>query len=86
MKSIGIVRRIDELGRIVLPAELRAKMGLKTKDSLEIFVEDDRVILKKYEPSCTFCGNADETIMYKGKLICKKCLDDILKQHELGSK
>lgn len=86
MKSIGIVRRIDELGRIVLPVELRARMDLKTKDSLEIYVEDDKVILKKYEPSCIFCGNADDTILYKGKLICKKCLSEIDKQRDFESK
>ena len=80
MKSTGIVRRIDELGRIVLPIELRNKMDIKTKDSIEIFVEDDRIILKKYEPACLFCGNADEVIMYKGKLVCKHCLAEMNRQ------
>ncbi len=80
MKSTGIVRRIDELGRIVLPIELRNKMDIKTKDSVEIFVEEDKIILKKYEPACLFCGNADNVILFKGKLVCKQCLNDMNRQ------
>ncbi|MBQ8508797.1 MAG: AbrB/MazE/SpoVT family DNA-binding domain-containing protein [Clostridia bacterium] len=80
MKSTGIVRRIDELGRIVLPIELRNKMDIKNKDSIEIFVEEDKIILKKYEPACLFCGNADDVILYKGKLICKSCLAEMNRQ------
>ncbi len=80
MKSTGIVRRIDELGRIVLPIELRNKMDIKTKDSVEIFVEEDKIILKKYEPACLFCGNADNVILFKGKLVCKQCLTDMNRQ------
>lgn len=79
MKSTGIVRRIDELGRIVLPIELRNKMDIKTKDSIEIFVDEDKIILKKYMPACLFCGSADEVITYEGKLICKHCIDEIQK-------
>lgn len=79
MKSIGIVRRIDELGRIVLPIELRNKMDIMTKDSVEIFVEEDKIVLKKYTPACLFCGNADDIINYNGKLICKNCLDEMNK-------
>ncbi len=80
MKSTGIVRRIDELGRIVLPIELRNNLGIKTKDAIEIFVEEDRVILKKYEPACLFCGNADDVILYRGKLVCRKCYKEIARQ------
>ena len=58
MKSIGIVRKLDDLGRIVLPVELRHTLGLEEKDPLEIFVEDNQIILKKYQPSCIFCNNA----------------------------
>ncbi len=79
MKSTGIVRRIDELGRIVLPIELRNKMDIKTKDSIEIFVEEDKIILKKYVPACLFCGNADDVILFKGKLVCKRCLEEMHK-------
>ncbi len=80
MKSTGIVRRIDELGRIVLPIELRHKMDIQTKDSIEIFVDEDRIILKKYVPSCLFCGNADDVILFRGKLVCRKCLEDMNRQ------
>ncbi len=82
MKSIGIVRRIDELGRIVLPIELRNKMDIKNKDSIEIFVDEDRIILKKYEPACLFCGQAEDVILYKGRLICKKCIADLGQQKD----
>ena len=60
MKSTGIVRKVDELGRIVLPIELRRTMGIDVKDALEIYVEGDTIMLRKYEPSCVFCGNAKE--------------------------
>lgn len=80
MKSTGIVRRIDELGRIVLPIELRNKMDIQNKDSIEIFVDDDKIILKKYVPACLFCGNADDVVMFKGKLVCKHCLAEMGRQ------
>ncbi len=67
MKSLGIVRKVDELGRIVLPVETRRRMELETGDGVEIFVENDRVILKKYEPACLFCGDAEDVVTYKGK-------------------
>ena len=77
MKSIGIVRKIDELGRIVLPIELRNKMDINTKDSVEIFVDNDKIILKKYQPCCLFCGNADNVTMFKGKLVCRDCIEEM---------
>ncbi len=77
MKSIGIVRKIDELGRIVLPIETRKRLNLEPKDGVEIFVEQDRVILKKYEPCCIFCGDADEITYYKDKRVCKNCLVEL---------
>ena len=78
MKSTGVVRPIDMLGRFVLPKEIRETMELQTKDPLEIFVDGDKIILKKYQPSCLFCGNADdEFIMFKTKRICKDCLATI---------
>ena len=76
MKSIGIVRRVDELGRIVLPIELRKTLNIDIKDSLEIYVDEDKVILKKYEPACVFCGNAQNVTLYKGKNVCQDCLDE----------
>lgn len=77
MRSIGVVRKVDELGRIVLPIELRRTLDIKEKDSLEIFTEGETVILKKYEPACVFCSNAKDVINFKGKNICKECLKEI---------
>jgi len=77
MKSTGIVRKVDELGRIVLPAELRTTMSIKEKDPLEIFIEDSRIILRKYEPSCIFTGNMDGLIEYKGKKISKRAIREL---------
>lgn len=75
LKSTGIVRKVDELGRIVLPIELRRTLNINEKDSLEIYVEGNQVILKKYEPSCIFCGDASNVTTYCGKNICKSCLE-----------
>ncbi len=77
MKSTGITRKIDELGRIVLPIELRRKMGIAEKDSLEIYVEGDTIILQKYEPACIFCGNAKNVITYKDKNVCTNCAKEL---------
>lgn len=78
MKSTGIVRAVDELGRIVLPKELRISMDINKKgDSVEIFIDDDKIILKKYQPACVFCGNADDVVYLKGKLVCKKCIAEL---------
>ncbi len=77
MKSLGTVRKVDELGRIVLPIETRKRLGLEAKDPVEIFVEKDRIILKKYEPACIFCGDVNNVVMYKEKRICKNCLAEL---------
>lgn len=73
MKSTGIVRKIDALGRIVLPIELRRNMDVDDNASLEIFVDGDSIILKKYLPACVFCGEAKDIITYKGRNICQAC-------------
>ena len=78
MKSTGIVRKVDELGRIVLPIEIRKNMDIAKKgDAVEIFVDDERIILKKYHPSCIFCSDARDVVPYKGKLVCKSCLAEL---------
>ena len=77
MKSTGIVRKLDELGRIVLPMEIRNTLNLGPKDPIEIFVEDEQIILKKYQPCCIFCGSLNSNIMYEGKQICKDCAEKI---------
>ena len=80
MKSTGIVRKVDELGRIVLPIELRRTLDIAEKDSLEIYVDEDSIILKKYHPACIFCGNSRGLSSFKGKNVCRECikkLDDL---------
>lgn len=77
MKSTGIVRRIDELGRIVIPKEIRDNFEIMEKDSLEILVDGEKIILKKYSPSCVICGNSKELITYNDKLVCNKCISKI---------
>ena len=74
MKSTGIVRNVDELGRIVLPIELRRTLGIEEKDRIEIFVDGESIILRKYQPACIFCDNAKDIINYKGKNICPDCI------------
>jgi len=77
MKSIGIVRKVDELGRVVLPIELRRIHGIGEGDPLEIYVEGSNIILRKYEPACIFCGNAKNVEVYKGKNICSRCMKEL---------
>lgn len=79
MKSTGIVRKVDELGRIVLPIELRRTLDIAEKDSLEIYVDNGSIILRKYQPACIFCDNAQDVISYRGKNICKGCIKELEK-------
>ena len=79
MKSTGIVRKVDELGRIVLPIELRRPMDIAEKDAIEIYVDGASIILRKYEPTCIFCGDAKNVINYRGKNICPNCLKELKK-------
>ncbi len=80
MKSTGIVRKIDELGRIVLPIELRRTLNIGERDPLEIYVDGDAIILRKYEANCVFCDNTQDIIVYKGKYVCKGCIDEVYKE------
>lgn len=77
MKSTGIVRKVDELGRVVIPIELRRTMQIEEKDALEIYVDGEKIILKKYQPACIFCGSADGIRNFKEKNICRHCLETI---------
>lgn len=77
MKSTGIVRKVDELGRVVIPIEIRNQFEIAEKDPIEIYVDGSSIILKKYERSCLFCGNTKKIVSYKDKLICSKCLNQI---------
>jgi len=77
VKSTGIVRKVDELGRVVLPIDLRRTLDIAEKDALEIYVDGATIILKKYEPACIFCDNAKDITGYKGKNICSECLESL---------
>lgn len=79
MKSTGIVRKLDELGRIVLPIELRRTLNIEDKAPLEIFVEDNKIVLQKYQPACIFCGNAEDVFDYKGRNVCRDCARELNK-------
>lgn len=79
MKSTGIVRKVDDLGRMVIPIELRKKMNINPKDPMEIFVDEDEIILSKYEPACIFCGSMDDNIEFEGRTICKECIEKMNK-------
>ena len=75
MKSTGITRQVDELGRFVLPIEIRRALDIQVKDALEIFTDEDRIVLKKYQPACIFCGSADDVVSFADKRVCKACLE-----------
>ena len=77
MKATGIVRKVDELGRIVLPIELRRTLDIAERDPLEIYVDGSSIILTKYQPACIFCGDSSDIITYKGKNVCEVCLREL---------
>lgn len=79
MKSTGMTRPIDQLGRIVIPKELRRTLDIEVGDPLEIFVDGEEVILRKYKPGCVFCGNVKYVVEFKGKKVCTNCIKDICK-------
>ena len=74
MKSTGIVRKVDELGRIVLPIEMRRTLGIEERDPLEIYVDGDSVILKKVQTACVFCGSTKDVLSFEGKNVCPDCI------------
>ena len=77
LKSTGIIRKVDELGRVVIPIELRNKLHIVERDPIEIFVDGSSIVLRKYEPNCVFCGSTKGLSPYKDKLVCKKCANQI---------
>ncbi len=77
MKSTGIVRKVDDLGRVVLPKELRDTFDIATRDPIEIFTEGDKIIFRKYQSACIFCGEVSGTFNYRGKIICPHCAKDL---------
>lgn len=82
MKSTGIVRKIDGLGRLVLPIELRRTFNIDENDAVEIYTDDDMIILKKFQRSCLFCGESDNLVDYKGKNVCASCLEELNKRKD----
>ena len=77
MKSIGIVRKMDNLGRVCIPKELRNNFGIENGDPIEILIDEDKVVLKKYSPQCVFCGNTDDVSNYKNKIVCSSCVNTL---------
>ena len=77
MKATGIVRSVDQLGRVVIPKELRTRLNMNETDPVEIFVEDNRVILQRFSPGCIFCGNYYNLTEVNNKNICDKCKDEL---------
>lgn len=80
MKSTGVVRKVDELGRIVLPIEIRKTLDIQQKDAIEIFVEEDKIILQKYQPTCIFCNNVNGIVYFKDKRVCIACVEKMRKE------
>ena len=80
MKSTGMVRKVDELGRIVLPAEIRQNLDIQVKDAIEIFTEGERIVLQKYQPSCIFCNNVDNVVYFQEKRVCNECIAKLKNQ------
>ena len=77
MKSTGIVRNIDELGRIVIPKEIIKKLGIENSDPVEIYVEGDKILLTKYHPACHFCGSTEDITDFKGQVVCRACAAEL---------
>ncbi|AOY76662.1 AbrB/MazE/SpoVT family DNA-binding domain-containing protein [Clostridium formicaceticum] len=82
MKSTGIVRKIDDLGRLVIPKETRRNLGIKEGDPVEFYVEDEKIIIQKFQRQCIFCGNQEDLKLVLDKPVCASCLDTIGKEKE----
>ncbi len=80
MKANGIVRKIDELGRIVIPMEIRNTLDLRSRDAVQISLEDERIVLTKFGESCVFCGSGDKLKACMGKQVCQKCAGEAKKR------
>ena len=83
MKATGITRKVDELGRIVIPVELRRMLNIRDRDHLELFVDSDTIVLRKYDPACIFTGSADELIEYEGRRVSRAAIKDMAKAVDL---
>ena len=77
MKSTGIVRKVDTLGRIVLPIEIRKILDIKENDAIEIFIDNDKIVLQKYQPACVFCNSVEDIVYFNNKRICSECVEKL---------
>lgn len=77
MKATGIIRKVDELGRIVLPIELRRNLDIDVKDPIEIYTDGDKIVLKKYTQTCSFCGKSKDLVPFRDRLVCRKCIEEL---------
>ena len=83
MKSTGIIRQVDKMGRVVIPKEIRDQLNIKNEvDSLEVFMQDDNIVLRKYRPACFFCDTLDELVNFKGYNVCVNCIEKLQKLRE----
>ena len=82
MKSTGIIRKVDDLGRIVLPIELRRTLDISERDELEIYMENDRIILQKFEPACIFCGSDQHLTVFHEKNVCGACIQKLAQEEK----
>lgn len=80
MKATGLVRKVDGLGRVAIPVELRRKLGIKVKDGLEIYVDAENLVLSKYEPACLFCGNKNNMKHIGNRIVCHDCINRLVKE------
>ena len=80
MKSTGVVRKVDELGRLVLPIEIRKVLDIQQRDAIEIFTDEDKIILQKYQPACIFCSNVENIVYFNGKRVCADCVEKLKSQ------
>jgi AbrB family transcriptional regulator, transcriptional pleiotropic regulator of transition state genes len=80
MNDTGIVRRVDDLGRIVIPMELRRTLGIHVKDPISISVDGERIILEKYRESCVICGSEEDVQKVKDRPVCAACIGEIKKK------
>ena len=77
MKTTGLVRNLDEMGRLVLPKELRRKLGLQEREPVEFFIDGQQIVIKKHQKTCVFCGADDNLLQFKEKTVCESCVGDL---------
>lgn len=84
MRKTGMSRRVDDLGRIVIPAEMRRTFGIKEGNTLDISVDENSIIFTKREEACVFCGSSQDLKEFKGRMVCLTCIGDLTGGSEEG--